>query len=207
MRCRPPCPVLPVKLSVLSALLSAAGWAGAAVIHTDLAGAPLAIPSTLDGLYVNFLTGASSTAAVPLPGWDLNSYHNGSRLTFFGPDFPNGQGTLVVGSTARSLLGGETIGSGGIYQPGQALGSNFLITGISFSGLRFWNESTSQLNYGWAKLSTTAGNGFPATLLGYAYESTGAAIMAGQVPEPAMGGLLILSGLALLGRRRARASR
>ena len=200
-----PCSVLARIPFVLAAVPGAAHLAGAAVIHTDLAAAPLVIPSTLPGVYVNFVTGAS--AAVALSGYDFNPYNNGFGLTFFAPDFPNSQGTLVTGATAQALLGGETIGSSGIYQPSQALGTNFLITGVSFAGLRFWNESTSQLNYGWAKVSTTAGTGFPATLLGYAYEDTGAPIFAGQIPEPGAVGLLVLSGAALLTRKGARGSR
>ena len=189
-------------MPALTALLGAAGMAGAAVIHVDLAANPLVIPSGLDGIYLNFVSGATSTTSAPLAGWDFNPYSNGDGLRFFGPDFPNGQGTLVSGSTALALLGGEAIGSGGIYQPGQALGTNFLITGISYAGLRFQNEATGQLNYGWAKLRTTATTGFPAAILGYAYENTGAPIIA-AIPEPAGAGFLAISGLLLLGRRRS----
>ena len=190
-------------MPALTALLGAAGMAGAAVIHVDLAASPLAIPSGLDGVYLNLVSGATSTTSVPLAGWDFNPYSNGDGLRFFGPVFPNGQGTLVAGSTALALLGGVAIGSGSIYQPGPALGTNFQIIGISYAGLRFQNESTGQLNYGWAKLSTTADTVFPATILGYAYENTGEPINAGVVPEPAASGLLALSWMLLLGRRRA----
>ena len=190
----------------LALLLGGSGVAPAAVILRDLSAAPLAIPNTLDGLYVNVVTGSTSTTGVPPAGWDFNPYNRGTGLGFFAPATPSGQGTLASGPTALALLAGETIGPSGIYQPDQALGTNFQITGISYAGFRFLNETTAQLNYGWARLSTTGSNGagFPAALLGYAYEDTGAPIPAGQVPEPAAPALLGLAGLAVLTARQPR---
>ena len=63
-----------------------------------------------------------------------------------------------------------------------------------------------QLNYGWAQLTTTGGTaaGFPASLLGYAYDNTGAPLTAGQVPEPHSSWMLAIPGLTLLFRRKGR---
>ena len=198
--------VFPLAAAALTTLHLTGGLAQAAVIHVDRSASPLVIPNTIDGLYLNVITGVTSTSSSPAAGWDFNPYNNGSGLGFFAPDFPSSQGTLASGATALALLGGETIGSGGIYQPGQALGTNFRITGTGFAGLRFQNEVTGQLNYGWVRLSTTAGTGFPASILAYAYEDSGAPILAGQVPEPTGPGLLALSA-ALAGHRRRRCSR
>ncbi len=202
-------PRLPLRSRPLTASLFLAalcGWAGsaaAAVIQVDLSATPLTVPNTLDGIYLNLVTGATFTGSVPPPGYDFNPYNNGSGLAFFAPSAPSGQGTLASGQTGLALLGLETIGSGGIYQPGQALGTNFQVTGIHFVGLRFQNESTNALNYGWVELTTTggAGAGFPATILRYAYEDTGAPIIT-PIPEPAGSLLLGLVGLAARRGRR-----
>ncbi len=196
----------PVRcLSALGAVLASGAGAPAAIIHVDFTGLPVVIPSSFDGLYLNAVTGTLSTAASPPVGWDINPYNNGTGLAFFAPATPSGQGILASGPTALALLGGETIGPAGIYQPDQALGTNFHTTTTQYAGFRFLNESTGQTNYGWLQIRTTGGAtspGFPASLLGYAYENTGAPLTAGQIPEPASSGLLALGLLAFAGRRR-----
>ena len=42
--------------------------------------------------------------------------------------------------------------------------------------MRFLNESAGIINYGWLLLTTSAPLGFPATIDGWCYESSGAAI-------------------------------
>ncbi len=192
----------PLLLSCALLALGRAGDAAAAVVHLDLSAAPLAIPNTLDGLYLNVVTGQTSTASPP-PGWDFNPYNRGDGLGFFAPSAPSGQGTLASGPTALALLGGETIGPSNIFQPDQALGTNFQITGLSYVGFRFLNESTGLNLYGWAQIRTAGGSGlgFPAALLGYAYEDRGASILAGQVPEPTGPALLSFAALAALAAR------
>ena len=202
-----PCPLLPVIRFCLGVLPGFCATAGAAIIKVDMTATPLEIPNSLDGLYLNFVTGASSTAAVPPTGWDFNPYNRGDGLAFFSPDFPAGQGMLASGSTALALLGGETIGNTSLYQSGQVLGTPFHSSGVRFTGLRFLNEATGQINYGWAQLASTGGGtaaGFPASLLGYAYDNTGASLTAGQVPEPHSTWMLAIPGLALLFRRKGR---
>jgi hypothetical protein len=191
------------RLPVLAALLAATVAAPAAVIHVDFAGLPQAIPNTLDGLYLNAATGTFSTASIPPAGWDINVYNNGSGLSFFAPAAPGGQGTLTSGAAALSLLAGASIGSAGLYQAGLSSGSGFLTAGIRFAGFKFYNEISGSDQFAWLKLSTSTGNGFPAALLGYAYEDEGASIIAGQVPEPAAPALLGFTLLATMRRRRA----
>ena len=201
-----PCPMPPVIRFYLGILPGFCATAGAAIIHVDLTASPLVIPNSLDGLYLNFVTGAASTVPVPPTGWDFNPYNRGDGLAFFSPDFPAVQGMLASGSTALALLGGETIGSTSLYQSGQVLGTPFHSSGVRYTGFRFQNEATGQLNYGWAQLTTTAGTpaGFPAALLGYAYDNTGAPLTAGQVPEPHSNWMLAIPGVFLLFHRKGR---
>ena len=59
-----------------------------------------------------------------------------------------------------------------------------LVHGISFVGgnttgflgFSFINANTSTVNYGYAKFTTTAGTGYPATIVEYWYDNSGAAI-------------------------------
>ena len=203
------CSMPPVIRLCLGALLGFCSTTGAAIIHVDLTASPLVIPNSLDGLYLNFVTGAASTAPIPSTGWDFNPYNRGDGLAFFSPDLPAGQGMFASGTTALALLGGETIGSTSLYQSGQVLGTPFHSSGVRFTGFRFQNEATGQLNYGWAQLTSTGGGtaaGFPTALLGYAYDNTGASLTAGQVPEPHSSWMLAIPGLALLFRRKGRHS-
>lgn len=195
------------RLPALGAVLASVAGAPAAVIHMDFSGVPVVIPNSFDGLYLNVVSGILSTAATPPAGWDINPYNNGTGLGFFAPATPAGQGTLASGPTALALLGGETIGPASLYQPDQALGTNFQITATQYAGFRFLNESTGQTNYGWLQLRTTGGGaspGFPASLLAYAYENTGAPLTAGQIPEPSSAGLLASGLFALLAGPRCR---
>lgn len=45
-----------------------------------------------------------------------------------------------------------------------------------YLGVKFMNEETGEVNYGYVHMLTTAGSGFPAMILDYAYDQTGAAI-------------------------------
>lgn len=192
-------------LAGATALLFLAPAAQAAVISVSFAGAPVVVPNNIDGIYFNFVTGVRSTTE--FAGFDFNPYNNGSGITFYGNATPSGilaTGTPGTSAEARVLQFGDLISSTGQYNQYQTRGDSFDVTGQEYVGLRFLNEATGILNYGWALLSTTAGNGFPASVLGYGYENTGLSITAGQtaavvpppaaVPEP---GSIALVGLAL----------
>jgi hypothetical protein len=60
---------------------------------------------------------------------------------------------------------------------------------------------TNATNFGWVHLNTTGTTGFPATIVDYAYEDSGASIMAGQMPEPSTFALLGVMAAGALGVR------
>lgn len=204
-----------IQLSLVAGaatLLFAAPAAHAAVISVSFAGAPVVIANNIDGTYFNFVTGVHVNAG-NLAGYDFNPYNNNAGLTFYGAASPSGimaTGTPGTTATALALAFGASISAAGQFNQYQTVGTAFYRTGQEYVGLRFLNEVTGVINYGWVLLSTTAGNGFAASVLGYGYENTGAAITAGQtaavtaVPEP---GTTAMLGLGLVGLVAASARR
>jgi hypothetical protein len=160
----------------------------AAIIYSGLIDIP--IPATTDGIYLNLHTGATSTTG--FAGFDFSPYKNTAGLVFFSPS--RAEGTLAEssapGSPARRLTGSEFIGAGGTYNGGQAPGTAFFSGGSASVGIRFFNEATGMINYGWVRLTTTSGNGFPATIRDYAYENSGAGISTGPLTPPPPFGII-----------------
>jgi hypothetical protein len=156
--------------------------AQAAVVSVNFSASPVAVPNDIDGVYFNFLTGVYGSAE--MPGFDFNPYNNNAGLTFYGNASPSGilaTGTPGTNAQAQSLAFGALISSTGQYNQYQTRGDTFHGGGQSYVGLRFLNEVTGIVNYGWALMSSSAGDGFPATVLGYGYENTGLSITAGQM--------------------------
>ena len=156
---------------------------------------PIAIPATLDGLYINFATGrvGYSDAAPPL-GWDFNAYQSSANSLVFFWNVGNG-GVTDSPSIYQNLAPGSEISSTssfGALQSGAST-SQFKSVGDHILGFRFFNESTGATNYGNLTMTNGGGSGFPATITGWSYEDTGAAItVASAVPEPATWAMMII---------------
>lgn len=144
----------------------------------------LDVPSDISGVYLNLVTGDTSGGT----GWDINPYNNNAGLTFYGAASP--QGVLAngtPGSTAETvvLAPGDAVSptpAPNFYNQYQTRGTSFQTVGTRFLGVRFMNESTSTMNYGWLEVISGATAGFPATIARYCYDDTGAAITAGTTP-------------------------
>ena len=186
--------------------------ANAAVIYVNPP--DITVPNNIDGIYFNLVTGVTGTSAAAVPGYDLNPYNNGAGFTLYGAASPSGvlaTGTPGTTAIAQRLTGGEIIGptpAMGFYNQFQTVGTLFQATpGIAFVGIRFLNESTGVIDYGWVRFMTSAGSGtslgFPASILDYAYENTGLSIFAGQmtsaVPESGETATMLSLGLLALG--------
>ncbi len=207
MKATHPTPLSPRLHARLSTYASLAGiaLAGPALVAPDasatiITSGPvnIVVPPTFAGIYNNFVTGTASTTATT--GYDFDPYASGGNLSFFFPS-TGPAGGVSSGGVFLDLNPGVVIDSsstflGGANSTAAAL-ANYRTTDTEYLGVRFLNETTGVLNYGYVHFQTTAVTGFPATILDYAYENTGAGIAVPGIPEPATTTALGLGALAL----------
>lgn len=193
-------------VAVGAAMLGAAHQADAGIVWSGIRN--INIPSNIDGVYLNVITGQTGSAGSAVSGWDLNPY-SATSLQFFSPTGGGmvrglGSSTSLVDNLAYLTVIGssQAFGSGGVETTG-ATAMN-LNSSENLVGFRFVNEATGATHYGWARLQFT-GTSFsqPRAIVEYAYESTaGASIQAGVIPAP--GALALVGAAGLLARRRRR---
>jgi PEP-CTERM motif len=184
-----------------AAMMMTASSSFAAIVFNPI---NLPIPATLDGLYVNVVTGATSTVG-SVAGWDINPY-GATSMQFFtstlAPNTPTTTGTISTPLAFGAPIGPASTFTTGVITPTASLWN--LNSTNNYVGFRFLNEAGSTVHYGWMQI------GFGATvtqrtLVSYAFESTPlTALQAGVVPEPGTYALmgLGLAGLMVAARRR-----
>jgi hypothetical protein len=171
-----------------------------AVVVTTFANTSVPVPANIDGVYLNFLTGASAAAA--FTGWDFNPYLTASVFTLFWPTGTGGGvASAVTGGTYTALAPGAVIDATSIFSassggggPGSTI--NFQTAGTHILGVKFLNEGTGLTNYGYVTIDNGATAGFPATIKGWVYENSGAGITV-AVPEASTTAMMSLGALAL----------
>lgn len=170
------------SLALASATIGSSS-AIAAIICSNFP-APVDVPATIDGAYVNFATGVVNLAGT-VAGWDFNAYQTGGNLRFFtSTNAANTNRIVGTGTTADVLPAGTMIDgsspltTAGIVNPGALLGG---VTN-GYVGVAFNNEGTATTNYAWVSLSTTGPTGYPVTINQYCYQDDGSGIMAGTTP-------------------------
>jgi MYXO-CTERM domain-containing protein len=187
--------------------------AAEAAITLVTPGAPISIPQTTAGTYVNLQTQAFGTPAAT-PGWDINPWGSGASLNLaWFTDTSVGTGNTIASSAVTGgLVQSVPLNSDFTtltYDPaGYNLQSSapILAGGTHYIAVQF-EDGTAAINNAWIKITTTAGTGFPATIDQWAYAPVGEAFLVGQtaaVPEasaPALG-LLALGAAGMRRRRR-----
>ena len=162
------------------------------------------IPNTFAGVYINLLTGATGITPAAVPGWDIGPWGSSNLLSFFWNGTPANTAGGVAGTTTGPYLDlalGSFVSGASVFtaSAASAQAAAFQTGGTHFLGFRFLNEATGIVNFGYAQFSTTDGGGFPATLVRYAYENTGAGITV--VPEPSTFALFGVMAAGALGIR------
>lgn len=161
---------------------------------------PISVPSNFDGIYLNLLTGAQGTSGASTPGWDINPYNSGAALSFFWNQSSTPAAGGVAGTTTGPYLDltvGSVISAASTFTAVTAAVQTaaFQVPGNHILGFRFFNESTSSINYGYMSLTSQGSNGFPLTINGWSFDTSGAAITV--VPEPATALMLSMGALGL----------
>ncbi len=173
------------RLAAAAAVSLFAMTSGSAFAVVVCSTAPISVPSTFDGAYINFATGGTGTSGGSTPGWDFNPYLNSTAIGFFWNNTPanTSGGVGVTGGTYTVLASGTSISSASTFinTTSTASAANFA-AGSGYLGFRFNNEATGAVNYGWAMLQTQQPSGLPATITQYCYENDGSAITAGTTP-------------------------
>lgn len=159
------------------------------------------IPSTTAGVYINLVTGVSATTPAGAPGWDINPWSAATLRLFANnaaspndglvTNFPTGLGAGVDNLPVGTLINGTLTFGRTPTEEGVASPTAFQVNSTNnYIGFRFLNEGTGTLNFGWMQFSTGATLGAqPRSIIGFAYEASGAAINVGDtgsvaVPEP-----------------------
>jgi hypothetical protein len=206
--------------SVLAGTAALAGTqsADAQIIYSGIQNAPIPSSNGFRGVYVDIdgmsfyvpPDGAGSgdgVAALPTYNWNpyrgnLATFQNALRSEWATSD-QNTMGVVADGFLARLDFGtmideNSTFAGNTVRQMAQNGPWNDAdgYVGVTFS-------IGAQTVYGWMHLITgsgdppTGGPGFPAVITSWAYESSGAGIMAGAVPEPSSVALTCLAAGAL----------
>ncbi|MBN8726081.1 MAG: S8 family serine peptidase, partial [Xanthomonadales bacterium] len=145
-----------------------------------------AIANSIDGTSVNWITGDIQDADVS--GYHFNPYNNSQQLTFWWQTgAPNiaGVSSSATSSDFLVLQDGAVVGPASIWSTTNNPGPAAWAAGADgYLGFRFNCSSlpTAPANgicYGYTHLTTTAPNGFPATLVDYCYDKAGNAVTIG----------------------------
>lgn len=150
----------------------------------------LAVPQSGEGLYINLVTGDVGESEGQVPGFDVDPYaaqnsDPADQLKFYwGPASNGGAGVASTGDTYAVLQAGDTIGPDSLFTRAAFSGdTSAWQAGVpeGHLGMRFANEATGAVNYGWLRLRSTAPLGFPLTVVDACYDDAGVAV---AIPEP-----------------------
>lgn len=173
----------------------------------------LIIPANLDGIYLNPLTGATSTVPpsdLETAPW-LNLFFGGTAIgsnTYIAPVITepatgNGDGLVLKVLTLEEIGPAMNYAAGynGSENHTGSSPSQFEVGVPGYIGYAVRTATLSPVSYGWLRI-TISQNG-SGIIHDWAYQETpGVTILAGSVPEPATAVLMLLTTAALIFSRR-----
>src|ERR1043165_2437875 len=167
------------------AALTGAG-AEAAIVYSGVVN--INIPSTLQGVYLNVVTGTNNSVPGNVPGWDVDPWSS-AGFGLFNPAAPTGGvyiNTTAGGTVAINMAPGAMINSSNFYGSNTSTNTSQWVLNSSNNlvGFRFQNENNANaIHYGWMRISFSGGIATqPRSIVEYAYEDqAGAGIPAGAI--------------------------
>ena len=112
----------------------------------------------------------------------INLYDDGTGLQVYWyndvlpPSVRTHVGGVAAGGNYTILQSGATIGPASTFSNSISAMTNWWGGVDGYIGVKFYNSQTSALNYGYIHVTTTSPIGFPAEVLDYGFDNTGAAI-------------------------------
>lgn len=187
----------------------------AAIVYWDIT--PMTITSGMRP-FVNPETGAHADDGATLATPTIGLTFYGTNYIYSITEFSSNPipPSIAFGANDRMInfASGATIGSSSSFKtnwsymdrPGWTSANSDWVTGADASGfLGFSFEISGDVKYGW--LAVTYNSAANTLVMGdFAYEDSGASILAGAIPEPSSLGLLALGASGLLARRRRQAA-
>ena len=196
--------LLATVLGFATAACTLAAVADAAVVYTP--DADISVPDDANGVYLDVTTGQYDSDFTQVPNYDIHLYLNAAIGAGASLRFSANTGGGYVGAVFNNPLNldpgyeiGPTLANGyGYYSGNNSLTAAFHQDGTEILGFEFLDPNTGNTDYGWATVTTSVPNGFPAVIDSYLYDDSGAPVFAGVVPEPSSWASL-LTGVAALG--------
>ncbi|MBA8889877.1 subtilisin family serine protease [Dokdonella fugitiva] len=139
----------------------------------------LAVPATVDGLYVNWISHATCATNCTGTAFNFDPWLSSGNLSFFWPNnaTSNEAGVVSSGTTYAVLASGATIGPASTFTAGTATANTSAWrAGVTNGFLGFKFNCPAGVCFGYAQLTTTSPNGFPMTVNRWWYDNSGAAI-------------------------------
>ncbi len=193
------------QLLLLAALALPAASGHAALVYSGIQN--ISISSTFDSTYIDVDAATSGTSQNL--GWDIDAFFGGEA---FGnsASFQPVRTSTSVSSPVVSLELGDLVDAADFFAAAEAGSTthigplpNQFATGVTdYLGFRLTTNTGAGPYYGWMQVNFS-NTGSAGSIIDWAYDTSGAGITVGTIPEPSATALLgLATSITLLGRRR-----